>query len=649
MAPEHLEALIEHTAGPIDHRADIYSLGLVLLEAVGLPPIIPPSDRPTAAEASIRYLEARRSGPPETGDGCRSIPPAFQAILRRCLAPDPADRYDSAAELAVDLQAVADAAPLRFTREPMASQAAGWIRRNRLRIAVAIPIVAVLSAFTAAWFQSQADRLRHESEVHQLFSLGRQWLVAGDCAMAVIHLETAARQADRWPSLRALRHAALQLREEALATAEIRARADTLSRQADPLRFHLLGFRGDAASASRDLEAALRPFGVLENSAWSRREELDRLDPARRHRLLEEVNELLFLWVVAVGTGHPNDPAMARRALIFCDRSLAFAEPCGPWETLRDWWRWRLGELEQPPVLPRVAARETSARACFQWGLLARLRRDPRLTVTWLERARFLQPANYWHQLALAYNLEQAGEVEGALQHYEAAVALRPDAPWAWFNRAHLYAYRMDAWGFALRDLDQAVTAAGDLPVDRARFRIERGKVRQAVGDVPGARADFEAAIAADPSGKTTAAPARIDRGRLFAEAGAASRARAEYDALLDADPSDRTARLARARLAMRQGQAAEAEADLTKLVNEGPDASSKARADWLASRALARLAVGRAIEAEADADEAMRLDRSPSHARIRNRVGLWPRVARSTTACPTPTRSPTGRSPDPS
>ena len=369
------------------------------------------------------------------------------------------------------------------------------------------------------------------------------------------------------------------------------------------------------------------PFGVLEDSAWSHREELGRLDPVRHQRLLEEVNELLFLWVVAVSGHHSDNPEMARRALHFCDRALTFAEPRSPWDILRGWWLWRLGELEQPPVLPRDAARETSARACFQWGLIANLghdrnKHDRNPTLTWLERARFLQPDNYWHQYALAYHLEQAGEVEGALQHYEAAVALRPTAPWAWFNRAHIYAFRRGAWSLALRDLDLAVTAASDLPADRARFRIERGKVRQAVGDVLGARADFEAAIAADASGRLARA-ARIDRARLLAEAGSLRRARTEYDALLDSDPTDRTVRLARAWLAMREGQAIEAEADLTRLLSEGPDSAPRARADWLASRALARLALGRAAEALADADEALRLDLSPGRARLRARAAL--------------------------
>ncbi len=224
MAPEHLEALIEREPGLIDHRADLYSLGLVLLEAVGAAPIAQADETVRAGEARSRYLERRRSGPPEIHEGGRSIPPAFRAVLRRCLAPDPDDRYDTAAELAADLQAVADAAPLRFTREPMASRMAGWARRNRLRIAVALPVIAISIGFTAAWLHTQADRVRRDAEVRHLFALGREWLEGGDCARAAIQFKTAAEQAEGWPGLRDLRRAALGLREEALAIDAIRAR-----------------------------------------------------------------------------------------------------------------------------------------------------------------------------------------------------------------------------------------------------------------------------------------------------------------------------------------------------------------------------------------------------------------------------------------
>jgi tetratricopeptide (TPR) repeat protein len=142
------------------------------------------------------------------------------------------------------------------------------------------------------------------------------------------------------------------------------------------------------------------------------------------------------------------------------------------------------------------------------------------------------------------------------------------------------------------------------------------------VGDVVGARADFAAAIAAAPAGRLARA-ARLDTARLDAEAGSLRQTRAAYDALVDSDPSDRLARLGRARLALRQGRAADADADLTRLVSDEGESDSATRAAWLASRALARLALGRAAEAYADAEAAARLDPGPARLRVRARAAL--------------------------
>ena len=65
-----------------------------------------------------------------------------------------------------------------------------------------------------------------------------------------------------------------------------------------PLRFSLLGFGGDLESASRRLEAGFARFSVLaEDVDWTT---LPMLDEATRRRLIDEVNELLFMWIVAL-------------------------------------------------------------------------------------------------------------------------------------------------------------------------------------------------------------------------------------------------------------------------------------------------------------------------------------------------------------
>ena len=62
-------------------------------------------------------------------------------MIRRCLEPDPADRYALAAELAADLQAVADDAPLCFAREPEPSRTLRRAWRNRRVLASALGVL----------------------------------------------------------------------------------------------------------------------------------------------------------------------------------------------------------------------------------------------------------------------------------------------------------------------------------------------------------------------------------------------------------------------------------------------------------------------------------------------------------------------------
>jgi eukaryotic-like serine/threonine-protein kinase len=612
MAPEHLEAVASGSGGGVDGRADVFALGVVLCETLGSRPFSTAIEGRSGPEALRAMIAERHAGPPRLGGAGRPVPSAMEAVIRRCLAPDPDDRYAGAAELAADLQAVADDGPLVYAREPQPARAIRWMSRHRRPIAMALPLALALLAGTAAVFRAREGRLRVEEEVRAALRDGQQR--ASECAHGIAEANFAQAEAlaAGYPSLRALADEAKRGWATAHAANLARATADEFFARAEPLRSRLIEGRG-LKEASSALIAAFAPLHVFDPAPWTRRPEVQALDATLREQLVEEVNELLFLWVVA--SDRPGDPEQARRARAFCNLALSFAEPAGPWLALRAHY-----EPGPPsPEMPPVPERETSARACFQRAVLAaRLDRDHARALDWLERAVQLRSDRFWYQFALAYYYGLFDDVDRALAHYDAALALRRDAPWALFNRAQLYWSRKGAWDRARADLERVLIAPGR--PDPSSLRLEFGQVAQRLGDFPRALAEYQEALAIDPEGDP-ARKALLNRARIVAELGAFDRARADYEALLADDPEDGDARTGRALLALRMGDAEAAEADLSLLL-EGPGSPGR-RADWLASRALALLVLGRPSEALRDAEEAWRLRPDPRRARLRTRVAL--------------------------
>jgi WD40 repeat protein len=148
MSPE--QALAKR--GYLDHRTDIYSLGVTLYELLTLRPAIDGRDRQEIL-ASIAHddpIPPRRIQP--------AIPRELDTILLKAMSKEPQSRYATAQELADDLRRFWEHRPIRARRPGLVERAAKWARRYRGVVAAAgiILILAVAGlALSTALIEQQ--------------------------------------------------------------------------------------------------------------------------------------------------------------------------------------------------------------------------------------------------------------------------------------------------------------------------------------------------------------------------------------------------------------------------------------------------------------------------------------------------------------
>ena len=102
---------------PVDSRSDIYSLGCVLYELLAHQQAFT-GDTPVA----IAYKQVNEM-PPAPSAFNPEVPPALDAVVMKCIAKNPANRYQNAGELIADLERVRNGLDVEAT--PLMPMAAG--------------------------------------------------------------------------------------------------------------------------------------------------------------------------------------------------------------------------------------------------------------------------------------------------------------------------------------------------------------------------------------------------------------------------------------------------------------------------------------------------------------------------------------------
>jgi len=147
----------ERRIGKCDERSEVYSLGITLLEvALGVSGRKPESPAMTTSEA-CQILRSRKR--------IRLLPVDLQAVLRKAIQVDPELRYQTAAQMADDLQRYQEGRPVKARRASWMTSFHHWSVRNPL-LAAALLTVAMLMCVTTGVLL--ASRIHSEQLNRQL-------------------------------------------------------------------------------------------------------------------------------------------------------------------------------------------------------------------------------------------------------------------------------------------------------------------------------------------------------------------------------------------------------------------------------------------------------------------------------------------------
>jgi serine/threonine protein kinase/Flp pilus assembly protein TadD len=507
MAPEHIEAMLKGHSRLVDQRADIYSLGAVLYEALTRRAGANNSNvAPGSRDELLRQtLELRRIPVPPLRDVAPDVLPVLDNVIRKCLDPDPARRYVSAAHLSEDLRAIAADRPVRYAYEPIPCRARRSARRYGRTIASTVAFTTLLAAGPGHHYYSMYQdhfrktekerlaRLTSESEEDRSNAITAR--LRNDFDAARDNLKRIGKRLGSEPKLIGLKE--LNSKEEATTERMQDAflKSEEFFAQAGWLRYRILhatrfGGELDLNDLRGDLERTILPvltqfekIGADKDPAKSK-SWITELNPQQLERMREWTGLILYETICALAK--PDQEEDVRAGLKLCLKINSVMSPELPWTALRERLSASLERRTVPVFNYPDPRHEKSQIICLQYARLAQLEGHPAESIKWANRAAALKPADPWVHHELALMMEQQGQYPASLDRLEIATSLDPGSPWARLDRA-----RQSRWqghySQAWEDLSILRELLKNMPIARdvePLLALESGLVEQGLGRI---------------------------------------------------------------------------------------------------------------------------------------------------------------------
>jgi eukaryotic-like serine/threonine-protein kinase len=427
LSPEQERAMAALRAGqavhdPVDGRSDIYSLGLLLYEALG-----------GAAGAPLERCNPR-------------VSPGLSDVVARCLARDPADRYPDAALLALDLRRYLSDLPFRgVPNRSLAERWLKWRRRQPAALTRGVIRGAVLATIAAGLLAAFVALRQRNERIETALREGNEYLANRQYGEAVTALNHGLAVAEAFPVDEERR----QPLKESLRRA-LRARTVAeLHKLVEQLRF-----RSGVGPPALDDEAGAQLGRALE--VWAARDRLTAPDEPVEPEVRADLIDLATLCADlranrAAGRGTPE--AIRDAIQILRDAEALF----GPSPALSRDLRTYAKALGQTAVEPSSASAEIEIPA----------------------------PRTAWEHYDLGRSYLRSGEYDRAESEFQRAVEMHPGEFWPYFSEG-ICAYRLKRYEAAVSAFTICVALAPRIApcyYNRALAYQAHGEAKRALAD----------------------------------------------------------------------------------------------------------------------------------------------------------------------